>query len=88
MGNTISNPKFKKGDICISKYQSRSNKTGLIKRNCKVRITSISRYDNVKCYNVYNIDFKRYETIGEFYLELDLSETRDRKLEELLNDIK
>ena len=89
MGNTINNPKFKKGDICISKYQSRSYKTGLIKRNCKVRITSISKYDNnVKCYNVYNIDFKRYEIIGEFYLELDLSEKRDRKLEELLNDIK
>jgi hypothetical protein len=85
MGKAIRwNPKFKKGDICISKFKSRSNKTGLEKRNCKVRINSVAY---TKCYNVYNIDFKRYEKIGEFYLELDLSETRDRKLEELLKEL-
>lgn len=74
--------KFKKGDICISKFESRSNKSGLVKRNCKVRITS-EAYTGV--YNVYNIDFKRYEQIGEFYLELDIVESRDKKIDEILN---
>jgi len=37
-------------------------------------------------YNVYNLDFERYEKIGEFYLKLDLEETRNHKLKNLLNE--
>lgn len=91
-------PKFKKGDICICSYSLRKTGNGTIqvKKDCKVRITSLDRLNKISiseditiddttyCYNVYNIDYDRYEKIGEFYLKLDLEETRSQKLKKLL----
>ena len=72
-------PKFKKGDICICSYSLRKTGNGglQVKKDCKVRITSLDRLNKISlsdydiddttyCYNVYNIDYDRYEKIGEF----------------------
>jgi len=83
---------FKKDDICICSYPLRKNiKKGetITKKNCKVRIHAIqdvSDTTNSICYRVYNIDFERYENIADFYLKLDLEETRNFKLKQILND--
>lgn len=86
---------FKKGDICIC--QVTLNKRKVSKKGCKVRITSIAYefknnqfvQDNYGkfCYNVYNIDFDRYEKIGGRFLKLDLQENRQSKINKLLDDI-
>jgi hypothetical protein len=78
---------FEKDDICISSFESRSNKKGITKRYCKVRIISVFDYNthNEPIYNVYNIDLEKYEKIGSFYLKLDLTTMRDKKIDELLN---
>lgn len=78
--------KFNKGDICISSCLSRQNSTGILKRGCKVRIIRlIGQNSNNNVYSVFNLDFNRYEQLGSIYLELDKSEIRDRKIEELLS---
>jgi hypothetical protein len=78
--------KFKKDDICICSYYLRKNiKKGesITKNNCRVRITSKS---GKNLYNVYNLDFERYEKLGKIYLKFSLEETRNFKLKQLLND--
>ena len=77
---------LKKDDICVCSYHLRkNNKNGesVTKNDCLVRVTSQSGRN---LYNVYNLDFKRYEKIGRFYLRLNLEETRNFKLKKLLND--
>jgi hypothetical protein len=77
---------FKKDDICICSYHLRKNiKKGesITKNDCRVRITSQSGRN---LYNVYNLDFERYEKIGKIYLKLDLEETRNFKLKQLFNE--
>lgn len=89
---------FKRGDICICKRKlyKRTKKTlngrtiqlgNIGTLGCKVRITSLS-YENKtgQCYNVYNIDLERYEKIEGRYLELDISQTRENRLNEILNE--
>lgn len=84
--------KFKRGDICICKLnltkRSKSSKTTLKKKDCKVRITSLGGENSRGAcwYNVYNIDFNRYEKIGEIFLQLDISENRQIKLNKLLDE--
>lgn len=84
--------KFKKGDICICKLKltnrSNSSKITLKKKDCKVRIVSIGGKSPSESYwyNVYNIDFNRYEKIGEIFLKLDISENRQIKLNNILDE--
>lgn len=74
---------FKKDDICICKYELRKGKGKSItyKRGCIVRI--VKKIDE-RLYSTYNIDFERYDNIGELYLELDLQSTRNYKLNKIL----
>lgn len=77
---------FKKGDICNCSFtlRSRSGLSWIEKNDCLVRIIRALKKHDRWTYSVYNIDFKRYEKIGEFYLKLNISETRNQKLNELL----
>lgn len=82
--------KFKKGDICRCSFtlRSRSGQSWIEKNDCLVRIIKVVENDDaldITVYSVYNIDFKRYERIGEFYLKLDISEMRNQKLNALLD---
>lgn len=80
--------KFKKGDICICSFTLRKkiNNSWVDKNDCIVRIIkAVNKHANGWTYSVYNIDFHRYERIGGFYLKLDISETRNQKLNELLD---
>lgn len=81
-------PKLKTGDICICSYNLRKKIRGswVEKNDCRVRvIRPLAKHANGWTYSVYNIDFKRYEKIGDFYLKLDISEMRNQKLNELLD---
>jgi hypothetical protein len=49
---------------------------------CRMRITSFGK--NGVSYRVWNIDLERYEIIGESFLELCPIETRDRKINKIL----
>jgi hypothetical protein len=80
--------KFNKGDICICSFNLRKkiNSSWIEKNDCLVRIIKAgSKHVNGWTYSVYNIDFKRYERIGGFYLKIDISEMRNKKLNEILD---
>lgn len=74
---------FKKDDICICKFKLRKGKGKSItyKKGCRVRII---KKIGERLYSTYNIDFERYDNIGEIYLELDLEYTRNYKLNKIL----
>jgi hypothetical protein len=77
--------KFKVGDICICNISVRTNEGGgksTYHRDCKMRITSLGK--NGVSYRVWNIDLERYEVIGESFLSLCPIETRDRKINQIL----
>lgn len=77
--------KFEPGDICTCSYHLRGKINGSYhwKKDCQVRI--IRQFDPYT-YNVYNIDFSRYEKVGAIYLKKNIQETRNKKIEDLLND--
>jgi len=80
--------KFKKGDLCVCRYNLKRKINGVWveKDDCSVRIIKLDMtHANGDTYRVYNLDFKRYEKIGGMFLRLDLQETRNKKLNELLN---
>jgi hypothetical protein len=80
--------KFKSGDICICSYplMKKANKSMIKKRDCRVRIIrEIYTNTNGPVYSTYNIDFERYDRLGERFLTLDLQYIRDKKLNEILN---
>jgi hypothetical protein len=82
------NQKFKPGDICICSYPliKKGNKSMIKKRDCRVRIIrEIYTNLNGSVYSTYNIDFERYDRLGERFLTLDLQYIRDKKLNEILN---
>lgn len=78
--------KYKVGDICKCKKRIYSFYGGKITRSkdTRVRITSIASM-NPPIYRVYNMDFHRYEKIGEFYLEKDEILTRDFIISKITN---
>jgi hypothetical protein len=78
---------FKRGDICICTYKLRSNKLGITKSDCKVRIVSSKKlmFSSKVIYSVYNLDFKRYEQVSDFYLKLDKYQNRINNINKLLN---
>lgn len=82
--------KFKKGDYCICRCKlvkftinSLNEREVISKRNLRVRITNIND-NNIPNYRVYNIDYDRYEIIGEIYLILDRKYYRDIKINNIL----
>ena len=90
--------KFKTGDICICCFTLKKKVAGnwISKKDCRVRI--IKKIDNKLTtinpvnfitnysYRVYNIDFNRYEEIGEIYLKKDIREERNKKIKYLLDE--
>lgn len=82
------NQKFKTGDVCICNFslKKRNGRFWDKKKDCRVRIIK-PIYSNLNgwVYSTYNIDFNRYEKIGEMYLKIDLQYIRDKKLNEILN---
>lgn len=87
--------KFKKGDICVCSFKLKkritndSNKLSywIEKKDCRVRIISLERkHNNGYTYNVYNVDFNRYEKVGDVYLRLDIQYIRNQKIEKIINN--
>ena len=86
----MNNPKFKKGDICICNLKlSKRFRSGkeftTHKKGAKVRIIKCKTNGKIYYYSVYNLHFKRYESIGEIYLTLDLEEIRKLHIDKILS---
>ncbi len=83
---------FKKGDICICRlrlYRRLNSKYGkgkmISEKNLKVRIIKIKENQLNPIYSVFNLKYKRYECISEYYLTLDIEESREVKIKRILN---
>jgi hypothetical protein len=80
--------KFNKDDVCIcgTKLRKGTGSNKIYKKGCLVRIISHKIGRTSVSYRVWNIDFQRYEEIGEIYLKLDLQTTRERYLKKIFKD--